>query len=199
MMIMSRQIQRVKQLELWSTPKTVLVALLTAALGTLFPIAQHFVFGSLWRLKGLMSIVSTVLLFVLLATVLILCHKRLRHWYHAALFGFAYGYAVPMMTIAVHIISMGYVPMGVIARGLLFSCVPGAVSAGLALAVWTASRLSRGRLIIAFTPACPKCGYSLIGNTNRTCPECGVPFTLEELQIPEEALQPRSVLADADE
>jgi hypothetical protein len=38
---------------------------------------------------------------------------------------------------------------------------------------------------------CRGCGYCLIGVPGRVCPECGRGFTIEELGVGEEALDPR--------
>jgi hypothetical protein len=39
-------------------------------------------------------------------------------------------------------------------------------------------------------PSCPGCGYCLIGLAEHVCPECGRPFTLEELDVTERQLRP---------
>jgi hypothetical protein len=39
-------------------------------------------------------------------------------------------------------------------------------------------------------PYCPACGYCLLGTPTQTCPECGRPFTLDELGVSAEALVP---------
>ena len=41
----------------------------------------------------------------------------------------------------------------------------------------------RHRATITVGPHCPGCGYYLYGLTEQVCPECGRPFTLEELGI----------------
>ncbi len=41
----------------------------------------------------------------------------------------------------------------------------------------------------AVGPYCLHCGYCLIGTTERLCPECGEPFSLEELGIDEYDLE----------
>lgn len=43
---------------------------------------------------------------------------------------------------------------------------------------------------------CPGCGYSLIGLHEKTCPECGRPFTVEELHITEADLQAEAAALD---
>jgi hypothetical protein len=39
-------------------------------------------------------------------------------------------------------------------------------------------------------PYCPQCGYCLIGIPRQICPECGRPFTFDELGVAPEALTP---------
>jgi hypothetical protein len=51
--------------------------------------------------------------------------------------------------------------------------------------VWLLCRLVRGRVIVEQDFACPKCDYSLRGNTTGICPECGHAYTLRELGIKE--------------
>ncbi len=50
--------------------------------------------------------------------------------------------------------------------------------------VWRKLRQRFGQA--QFAPECPQCLYNLTGNISMTCPECGRPFTLDELdQTPE--------------
>jgi len=72
------------------------------------------------------------------------------------------------------------VGMGAVFGGLLF------------LVLWISSRSSRGRLLIQDGVHCPGCGYNLKGNTSSVCSECGRPFTLEELDLAAQDLQPNS-------
>jgi hypothetical protein len=44
-------------------------------------------------------------------------------------------------------------------------------------------------------PYCPECEYCLIGSPRQICPECGRPFTLEELGVSAEALIPPGVIS----
>jgi hypothetical protein len=46
-------------------------------------------------------------------------------------------------------------------------------------------------------PLCPSCGYCLLGLTEHICPECGRPFTFEELGISPRELQPPEPKGDA--
>lgn len=39
-------------------------------------------------------------------------------------------------------------------------------------------------------PYCPRCGYCVIGVREHRCPECGRPFTLSELGVTAEELEP---------
>jgi hypothetical protein len=56
----------------------------------------------------------------------------------------------------------------------------------LFLAFGFVCRLWFGRIIQQDGTICPGCLYSLIGNTTMVCPECGRPFTFEELETTEE-------------
>ncbi len=64
------------------------------------------------------------------------------------------------------------------------------LSGGLFVLLWIASRKSRGQLKIVHGTQCPTCEYNLVGNTTYICPECGEPFTLEELDISADDLKP---------
>jgi len=46
-----------------------------------------------------------------------------------------------------------------------------------------------GKLLVTYKAHCPHCGYNLIGNTTRICPECGNPFTMQELDVTPEELR----------
>lgn len=46
-------------------------------------------------------------------------------------------------------------------------------------------------------PSCPGCGYCLIGLAEQVCPECGRPFTLEELDVTSRDLRPPARTNDA--
>ncbi len=45
------------------------------------------------------------------------------------------------------------------------------------------------RLVVQDGTLCPGCGYKLIGLTSHVCPECGRPFTYEELGTKPERLE----------
>ena len=67
----------------------------------------------------------------------------------------------------------------------------GAIIGGcLFVVLWIASRKSRGQLKIVHGTHCPTCEYNLVGNTTYICPECGQPFTLEELDVSADDLEP---------
>ncbi len=44
---------------------------------------------------------------------------------------------------------------------------------------------------------CPQCAYCLIGNESTVCPECGRPFTFDELDTTEAAFREKSRLVRA--
>jgi len=74
----------------------------------------------------------------------------------------------------------------------------GLATAFLFVALWGASRSSRGKLLITHKSHCPNCAYNLIGNTSGVCPECGRAFTLEELEIAPEELRPHKKIGNVE-
>ena len=85
---------------------------------------------------------------------------------------------------------LGFVALWSIVHGRVWPEMA-AVSSGW----WLASAGTAGILLLCLQaflrarrtgaePACPACGYILIGLTSRRCPECGRPFTEAEL-VPE--------------
>jgi hypothetical protein len=61
------------------------------------------------------------------------------------------------------------------------------------IAAWPAYRWIKGRVVMQDGTLCPKCGYSLVGNVSRICPECGREYTYQELgTTPEQLLGPGS-------
>ena len=73
--------------------------------------------------------------------------------------------------------------------GVMLVCFPIACVASLSLLViWQQFR----RPIIG--PYCPACRYCLIGAREDVCPECGRSFTLKELHISREALNPKGAV-----
>ena len=53
---------------------------------------------------------------------------------------------------------------------------------------WALCRWRYGRVIEQDGTLCPNCAYSLVGCSDRVCPECGREFTLQELGTTEQAL-----------
>ena len=51
----------------------------------------------------------------------------------------------------------------------------------LGIVVWYVLKWMGFDVLIQDGTLCPHCGYSLIGNTTMRCPECGHPFTPQEL------------------
>ncbi len=202
------KIQRVKKVQLWPVWKIAAAAsimgLITVSLMFGFTLASQAAFGQNLGQTGdvavfALGILGPTLLFGFPAMVAIHYHPRFRRWWHGFLFGATYG----LMGSFTGVFGMyQYVRYGVrsanfptfliptflitVRAGLLISMVTGL----LFVLLWAVSRKTRGKLLITDKTYCPDCGYNLVGNTTHICPECGRSFTLEELEINSEDLQP---------
>ncbi len=194
-MVMMAKVQRIKKVELWSMWQIALVGSLLAA-GT-----DAILYGLTWFVRSHVTMVVAglfiCLLFVLPAAVLIAYHPRLKRWYHGFLFGGMYGlmmlfYPWVLSDFFGIIWSLQNDLSGVVNECLVPAIVAFIVGGSLLAIVWVASRTSRGKLQIVDGTCCPCCGYNLVGNTTYICSECGQPFTLEELAITAEDLDPIS-------
>ncbi len=204
-MVMMAKVQRIKKVELWSMWRILGVATIAAL------IAVSLTFGSAMAIDAAMGqnlgpagdiagvlfcVVGVVLLFGLPAAIVIRHHPKLRRWWHGFSFGAAYGLigtAVTLLWIEVDTYlsfggrsSVSMLLMRAAPVGLVLSVIAGV----LIVCVWFASRGSRGKLLVTDNTFCPSCGYNLVGNTTYICSECGQPFTLEELDITAEDLEP---------
>ena len=194
------QIQRVSKADLWSVPKISLVAAMLAAC------ADLIIFCSVglatwilpeWFALPVLVIGLTILVFLLPASVAIAHHERFRNWWHGFLFGGVYGVTILAVIFLFYglgrfVTSVRNDPVGLMIDCLLPASVAFGVSGSLFVILWVASRWSRGRLQILDGTSCPGCGYNLVGNTTSICSECGRPFTLDELEITAEDLEPVS-------
>ncbi len=204
-MVMMAKVQRIKKVELWSMWRILGVASIAALIAVSFifaiGVASDSAIGQSMGLGGdiagfVLPIGSAVLLFGLPATIVIRHHPKLRKWWHGFSFGAAYGLtgtAVTLLWIEVDTYlsfggrsSVSMILMRAAPVGLVLSVIAGV----LIVCVWFASRGSRGKLLITDKTYCPSCGYNLVGNTTSICSECGQPFTLEELEITAEDLEP---------
>ena len=198
-MVMMAKVQRVKKVELWSVWKITAVATLmggcAAAIMLCFGLLVEAAFPSpAETLILVLALCLMCLSFLLPAMVAIRYHPRFKNWWHGFLFGAIYGGAMlPIAALVGFVISyFGFArirppPMSVIIGPALVSVL---VGGGLFVLLWIASRKSRGKLLITDKTYCPSCGYNLVGNTTYICSECGQPFTLEELDITTEDLEP---------
>jgi len=59
--------------------------------------------------------------------------------------------------------------------------------------LWSSARATLPKFVLQDGTLCPGCGYCLIGVTDKRCPECGRPFTYEELETTEAELFARSL------
>jgi len=83
----------------------------------------------------------------------------------------------------------------VIAFWILFMFLQ-VLAASLAFALWLLPRLLAHRLAANEFRICPRCSYSLLGiPTSGACPECGLRFTLDDLQRLWRSSVPRAVHA----
>ncbi len=198
-MVMMAKVQRVKKVELWSMWKIAVVATLmggcAAAIMLCFGLLVDLAFSSPAEIPLLVLAVCLMCLsFLLPATVAIRYHSRFRRWWHGFLFGAIYGGTIlPIAALVASVISyFGFARvrpprLSAMLKPELVSVVLGG---GLFVLLWVASRTSRGKLQIVDGTLCPGCGYNLVGNTTYICSECGQPFTLEELDITAEDLEP---------
>ncbi len=202
---MMAKVQRVKKVELWSVWRILGVAAIAAPIAVVlmfaFAMAVNAAFGQSigrWGDIGafLLGTGGVVLLFGLPAVIIIRHHPQLRRWWHGFAFGATYGLGlVVIATLAVTALqyarggwiraTSGLLPM-MGPTGVVVSLVSGV----LITCVWSASRGSRGKLIVTDNTFCPSCGYNLVGNTTYICSERGQPFTLEELEITAADLDP---------
>ena len=204
-MVMMAKVQRIKKVELWSMWRILGVASIAALM------AVSLTFGSAVAIDAaigqnlgpagdivgvLFCVVGVVLLFGLPAAIVIRHHPKLRRWWHGFAFGAAYGLMGTVVTVLAETAFLyargGWTPAPL---GLLTQMGPIGVAASLfsgvlIVCVWFASRGSRGKLLVTDNTFCPSCGYNLVGNTTYICSECGQPFTLEELDITAEDLEP---------
>ncbi len=196
---MMEKVQSVKKVELWSVWKIAAVATLmggcAAAIMLCFGLLVESAFSSPAEIPLLVLAVCLMCLsFLLPATVAIRYHSRFRRWWHGFIFGAVWGgTTLPIAVLVSSVISYcGFTRV----RSPAFSAIVGgalasaAVGGGLFVLLWIASRTSRGKLQIVDGTCCPGCGYNLVGNTTYICSECGQPFTLEELEITADDLDP---------
>ncbi len=206
-MVMMAKVQRIKKVELWSMWRIFGVASIAAviAFSLMFGLAVAVDaavgqglgpagdIGILVRCLG-----SIGLVFGLPAAIVIRHHPKLRRWWHGFSFGAAFGLMGAVVTVLLIEVDM-YLSYGggfSVSMILIVAAPAGLVSSLIAgvliVCVWFASRGSRGKLLITDKTYCPSCGYNLVGNTTYICSECGQPFTLEELDITAEDLDPIS-------
>jgi hypothetical protein len=81
----------------------------------------------------------------------------------------------------------GWLHMALVRSALswISETVPNGLKGALILTAltWAICYAVRGRVIVELDYLCPKCRYSLIGNTSGSCPECGHAYTLGELGV----------------
>lgn len=106
------------------------------------------------------------------------CHHA-EHWWIAALSG-AYLGLVIYLSVAF------LTPLRVTVYGwdidlIVCGCVFTLVYGGVYILAWQVLRIFWGPLVVQNGTLCPYCGYCLIGLAENVCPECGRPFSVEEL------------------
>ncbi|MCG3137766.1 MAG: hypothetical protein HJJLKODD_01616 [Phycisphaerae bacterium] len=194
--------QKVRKAELWSVGR---IFLLAAGTALLYGVIISPIVGVMWYFESsrwpdmaeiaLITLI-TALGFLVPSLLIIRFHSRLRKWWHGFFFGFFYLGWIYLVPVVMEF-SRGSSWMFVGGRWIwiLISMLSGgllaaAINGGLFTLVWVASRKSRGKLLVTHKSFCPGCGYNLIGNTTGICSECGRPFTLDELEILSDDLDP---------
>ena len=59
------------------------------------------------------------------------------------------------------------------------------------LFVWRIVQTVSGPIVVQDGTLCPDCGYSLVGCTREVCPECGRPFSYQEMGTSKEEMRRR--------
>ncbi|MCG3137092.1 MAG: hypothetical protein HJJLKODD_00934 [Phycisphaerae bacterium] len=67
-----------------------------------------------------------------------------------------------------------------------------AVAAYLTWQIWVIRNNLGARTVITTQPECPCCGYQLIGNRSKVCPECGRAYSYSELGVTAEEFEKRT-------
>jgi hypothetical protein len=135
-----------------------------------------------------------LIVFVLAPFTLVSCYKpHVSGGSRPVVVGFAYGlglYSAPMLGIVFEHTSD---PPNLYMVGLYLR-VFGVIVLISALVTSVAGAVVRRlppRVVVQDGALCPGCAYCLIGNESMVCPECGRPFTFEELGTTEEAFRAR--------
>lgn len=150
-----------------------------------------------WARRGdfflvLFASVVTLIFFGTPAFIALRYHRRFRRWYHGFVFGGTFG----VFTMLLPLVVTRYVTILALLRNdpshaVLYFLLPlaliGLISGFLFVALWTASRKSRGRLLVTDGTRCPGCGYELRGNACGVCTECGRAFSPDELELDDDA------------
>lgn len=105
--------------------------------------------------------------------------RRARYWWIALSFGVYVGaltYVSAPMAFHVHVSASG-----LLVSPYLLGVVWVASVALIYLGCWGCISVTRGSVRIQDGTLCPGCGYCLIGCPSSVCPECGRPFTSEDL------------------
>ncbi len=204
-MVMMAKVQRIKKVELWSMWRILGVASIAAliAVGTMFGLTMA-VAAAVGQNLGpagdigilVIGVGGVILLFGLPAVIIIRHHPKLRRWWHGFAFGAAFGLTGTVISVVWVELDMYFsfgwrssIP-GLLNRTARIGLASSVIAGVLIVCVWFASRGSRGKLLVTDNTFCPSCGYNLVGNTTYICSECGQPFTLEELDITAEDLDP---------
>jgi len=103
------------------------------------------------------------------------------------------GLIAPILLLSVFLSDDRSIPIRIIEYVLMVFLI------SLVIGAWSCAAFGMGRLFIRWVlrtrivpqdgSHCPNCAYNLTANTSMTCPECGVPFTFEQLDTTEEAFR----------
>ncbi len=126
-------------------------------------------------------------------------HHQLRRMHSGIVAGFAFGVGFIILPVSFHVLlcfadhneahSLTYTLMACGAVFLATCALEHLVCAGLKGIITD--------VIVQDGTRCPACGYSLLGNVEMTCPECGRVFAYEELGTTEVDFRQQQILAKA--
>ena len=157
------------------------------ATGVAVLLAMLLMFAGWHVFSGPPFLVISVHLGMLLGTVAVMLRLQYRKVVtsaRAANWGLDYGVGVVGAPLGLAGVGLFFAGYEAYFPFMLFSLVI-ALLAGVAALAWMLLRYTMPRIVLQDGSRCPVCAYCLIGVTSMRCPECGRPFTYDELATTE--------------